>query len=126
MKINARIKSLFLITFFAAGIVTGPSTTRASDTHGMVASVNPIATQAGVNVLKAGGNAVDAAIAVGLTLGVVDTHNSGIGGGCFMVIHLANGTNICVDGREVAGAGATRDMFVRNGKGDTQLSQTGP
>ncbi len=97
----------------------------ATGTHGMVASVNPVATKAGVAVLKNGGNAIDAAVAVGLTLGVVDTRNSGIGGGCFMLIHLANGSNICVDGREAAPAAATRDMFVRNGKGDIQLSQTG-
>jgi gamma-glutamyltranspeptidase/glutathione hydrolase len=95
-------------------------------THGMVASVNPIATQAGLNALKSGGNAIDAAVAIGLTLGVVDTHNSGIGGGCFMLIHLASGTNICIDGREMAGAAATRDLFIRDGKGDTDLSQNGP
>ena len=95
-------------------------------THGMVASVSPIATQAGVDVLRSGGNAVDAAVAVGLTLGVVDTHDSGIGGGCFMLVHLANGTNLCLDGREMAPAAATRDMFVREGKGDSSLSQNGP
>ena len=95
-------------------------------THGMVASANPVATQAGVNVLKSGGNAIDAAVAVGLTLGVVDTYNSGIGGGCFLLIHLANGTNVCLDGREMAPAAATRDLFIRDGKADTQLSQTGP
>ena len=98
----------------------------ADSTHGMVASVNPLATAAGLNTLKSGGNAIDAAVAVGLTLGVVDTHNSGIGGGCFMLIHLANGTNVCLDGREMAPAAATRDMFVRHGVGDTTLSQTGP
>ena len=65
------------------------------------------------------------AVAVGLTLGIVDPHNSGIGGGCFMLIHLANGTNICLDGRETAPAAATRDLFIRDGKGDTTLSQTG-
>ena len=95
-------------------------------THGMVASVNPLATAAGLNTLKSGGNAIDAAVAIGLTLGVVDTHNSGIGGGCFMLIHLANGTNVCLDGREMAPAAATRDLFVRHGVGDTTLSQTGP
>src|ERR1700758_225776 len=94
--------------------------------HGIVATVNPLATEAGVNVLKNGGNAIDAAVAVGLTLGVVDTANSGIGRGCFMLIHLAKGKNIAIDGRETAPAAATRDMFVRDGKGDTQLSQTGP
>lgn len=76
-------------------------------------------------MLKHGGNAVDAAVAVGLTLGVVNPQHSGIGGGCFMLIHLASGTNVCVDGREMAPAAATRDMFIRDGKGDTQLSQIG-
>lgn len=93
--------------------------------HGMVASVHPLATAAGVNVLKSGGNAIDAAVAVGLTLGVVDTANSGIGGGCFMLIRLANGKLVGIDGREMAPAAATRDMFLRDGKGDTELSQTG-
>ncbi|MFO1514065.1 MAG: gamma-glutamyltransferase [Verrucomicrobiota bacterium] len=93
--------------------------------HGMVSSVNPLATEAGLNVLKSGGNAIDAAVAVGFTLGVVDTHNSGIGGGCFMLIRLANGKFVAIDGREMAPAAAARDMFVRDGKGDTELSQTG-
>ena len=75
--------------------------------------------------MKAGGNAIDAAVAVGLTLGVVDGHNSGIGGGCFMLIRRADGELIALDGRETAPAAAKRDMFVRNGRGDTRLSQTG-
>ena len=66
------------------------------------------------------------AVAVGLTLGVLDTRNSGIGGGCFLLIHLANGTNLCIDGREMAPAAVTRNLFLRDGKGDTQLSQNGP
>jgi gamma-glutamyltranspeptidase/glutathione hydrolase len=94
--------------------------------RGMVSSVHPLATEAGLNVLKSGGNAIDAAVAVGLTLGVVDSHNSGIGGGCFMLIRLANGKFIAIDGREMAPSAATRDMFLRAGKGDTELSQTGP
>jgi len=94
-------------------------------THGMVSSGHPLATEAGLNVLKSGGNAIDAAVAVGLTLGVVDTHNSGIGGGCFMLIRLANGKFVAIDGREMAPAAATRDLFLRDGKGDTELSQTG-
>jgi gamma-glutamyltranspeptidase/glutathione hydrolase len=56
----------------------------ADATHGMVASVHPTATEAGLRVLKEGGNAVDAAVVVALTLGVVDGDNSGIGGGCFI------------------------------------------
>ena len=92
----------------------------------MVASVHPLGTQAGLNVLRSGGNAIDAAVAVGLTLGVVDGANSGIGGGCFLLIRLANGKIVAIDGRETAPAAATRDMFLRNGRADTQLSQTGP
>jgi gamma-glutamyltranspeptidase/glutathione hydrolase len=95
-------------------------------TRGMVSSAHPLATEVGLNVLKSGGNAIDAAVAVGFALGVVDTHNSGIGGGCFMLIRLANGEFVAIDGREMAPAAATRDMFIRNGKGDTELSQTGP
>jgi gamma-glutamyltranspeptidase/glutathione hydrolase len=91
----------------------------------MVASVHPLATEAGVNVLKSGGNSIDAAVAVGLTLGVVNAENSGIGGGCFMLIRLANGRFVAIDGREMAPGAATRNMFIRNGKADTQLSQTG-
>jgi gamma-glutamyltranspeptidase / glutathione hydrolase len=98
----------------------------AAPQRGMVSSAHPLATEVGLNVLKSGGNAIDAAVAVGFALGVVDTHNSGIGGGCFMLIRLANGTFVAIDGRETAPAAATRDMFIRNGKGDTELSQTGP
>ena len=58
----------------------------------MVASVHPLATDAGVAAFERGGNAVDAAIATALTLGVVDTPNSGIGGGCFILIRRADGT----------------------------------
>ena len=93
--------------------------------HGMVASVHPVATDAGLRVLKQGGNAVDAAVAVALTLGVVDSDNSGIGGGCFLLIHRADGSLVALDGRETAPAAATPDMFVRKGKADTRLSQTG-
>ncbi len=94
-------------------------------TRGMVASGHPLATQAGLDALTSGGNAIDAAVAVGLSLGVVDGHNSGIGGGCFLLIHLANGEFVAIDGRERAPAAATRDMYLRDGKADTKLSQTG-
>lgn len=92
----------------------------------MVASVHPLATQAGVDVLRRGGNAVDAAIAVGLTLGVVDGKNSGIGGGCFILIRRADGKLIAIDGREMAPAKATRDMYSRDGQPQPELSQHGP
>src|SRR5437588_8129176 len=94
--------------------------------HGMVASVHPLATDAGVAALRQGGNAIDAAIAVGLTLGVVDAHNSGLGGGCFILIRRADGKLVAIDGRETASARATRDMYIKDGKPQPELSQTGP
>src|SRR5882762_10190871 len=93
--------------------------------HGMVASGHRLATEAGLEILRNGGNAVDAAVAVGLALGVVDGDNAGIGGGCFMLIRRANGAFVAIDGRETAPASASRDMFVRDGKAQTELSQTG-
>ena len=90
-----------------------------------MASVQPLATEAGIDTLKAGGNAVDAAVAVALTLGVVDGHDSGLGGGCFMLIRRANGEIVALDGREMAPGAATRDMFLTDGKGDTGKSQAG-
>ena len=94
--------------------------------HGAVATVQPVATDAAIAAMKKGGNAIDAAVAAALTLGVVDGHNSGIGGGCFMLIRLANGEFVALDGRETAPAKATRDMFIRGGKADGSLSQHGP
>ncbi len=93
--------------------------------NGAVASVNPLATQAGINAFNKGGNAIDAALAVAFTLGVVDSHNSGIGGGCFIVIRQADGTILAIDGREMAPGLATRDMFLRDGKVERSLSKTG-
>src|SRR6266404_4826811 len=86
-----------------------------NSTRGMVASVHPLATEAGLNILKQGGNAIDATVGVALMLGVMDSDNSGIGGGCFMLIHRANGSLVAIDGRETAPAAASRDMFIRDG-----------
>jgi gamma-glutamyltranspeptidase/glutathione hydrolase len=117
-----RCKALILTGVILSSFV---APVRAQPVHGMVASGHPLATEAGINVLRQGGNAVDATVAVALTLGVVDGDNSGIGGGCFMLIHPANGSAVAIDGRETAPAAATRDMFVRAGKADTALSQSG-
>ncbi len=93
---------------------------------GMVATVHPLATEAGVRALRKGGNAVDAAVAATLTLGVVDSHNSGLGGGSFILVRLANGELAAVDGRETAPARATRNMYLRNGRPVPKLSLAGP
>ena len=106
--------------------VLGNDGQSATAKRGMVATVNPLATDAAVKVLRNGGNAVDAAVAAGLTLGVVDNFNSGIGGGCFILIRKSDGEILAIDGRETAPASAHRDMFLKNGKPDTRLSQLGP
>lgn len=78
----------------------------------VVAASHPLAAQAGMAVLKAGGNAVDAAAAVQFALNVVEPQSSGIGGGAFLLIHLAKtGENVVVDARETAPAAATADQF---------------
>ncbi|MEQ8847717.1 gamma-glutamyltransferase [Botrimarina sp.] len=91
-----------------------------------VATVQPIATDAAADVFRDGGNAVDAAVCAAMTLGVVDNHNSGLGGGCLILIRSPDGELLAIDGRETAPAAASRQMFVRDGVADTSLSQTGP
>jgi len=79
--------------------------------HAMVVSDQHYATEAGVQILKAGGNAVDAAVAVGYALAVTQPCCGNIGGGGFMTIHLANGKNLFLNFREKAPLKATTDMF---------------
>jgi len=92
----------------------------------IVATGHPLATEAAVQVFREGGNAVDAAVAAALTLGVVDGENSGIGGGCLILIRSADGALTAIDGREMAPAAAHKDMFLRDGKPLSDASQTGP
>lgn len=81
--------------------------------HAMVAAANPMAVDAGVKVLKAGGSAIDAAVAVQAVLGLVEPQSSGLGGGSFMVFYDAKTKRVTAyNGRETAPAGATPDMFL--------------
>jgi len=78
-----------------------------------VAAASPLAVEAGVAVLKAGGSAVDAAVAVQATLGLVEPQSSGLGGGAFLLHYdAATGKVTAYDGRETAPAGATPNMFL--------------
>ncbi|MEP7142367.1 MAG: gamma-glutamyltransferase [Ferruginibacter sp.] len=93
---------------------------------GAVVSAHPLASKAGVLILKQGGNAIDAAIATQLALAVVYPGAGNIGGGGFMVAHLKNGKNIAIDYRETAPAKAGRDMYLDvNGNPQMNLSQGG-
>ena len=84
----------------------------ATGRNGAVTSSNAYATQVGIDILKLGGNAIDAAVAVGFALAVTHPGAGNIGGGGFMVIHLSKGDVITLDFRETAPAKASRDMFL--------------
>ena len=93
---------------------------------GAVVSAHPLASMVGVNILKQGGNAFDAAIATQLALAVVYPGAGNIGGGGFMLAHLQNGKNISLDYREKAPAKASRDMYLdKDGNPLLHLSQDG-
>jgi gamma-glutamyltranspeptidase/glutathione hydrolase len=80
--------------------------------HAMVVSVHQLASKVGVEIMQAGGNAVDAAVATGFALAVVHSPAGNIGGGGFMLIRMADGATHFVDYREKAPAAATRDMYL--------------
>ena len=89
-----------------------------------IASAHPLATQAGLDALAAGGNAFDAAVAVSAVLAVVEPASSGVGGGGFYLLHVAAaGRDVMVDARETAPLAATRDMYL--GRADGGSSTTG-
>ena len=81
---------------------------------GLVSASHPLAAEAGAEILRRGGNAIDAAVAVQLALNVVEPQFSGIGGGGFMLIHPGKpgGQTVILDGRETAPAAATPDQFL--------------
>ena len=98
--------------------VPGPGATIVSD--------NALADKAGIEILKKGGNAVDAAVAVAFALAVVEPRAGNIGGGGFMLVRLADGRTIFVDYREEAPAKATREMYRKaDGTYDSDASRTG-
>ncbi|QKJ85265.1 Gamma-glutamyltranspeptidase [Paramixta manurensis] len=95
--------------------------------HGMVASVDATATQVGVEILRQGGNAVDAAVAVGFALAVTHPQAGNLGGGGFMMLRTASGRTTAIDFREMAPGKASRDMFLdAQGNADSKLSLTSP
>ncbi|UGX98992.1 gamma-glutamyltransferase [Bradyrhizobium barranii subsp. barranii] len=105
----AAIISVSLVTFGAA---RAASVAPVAAQNGMVVSAQHLATQVGVDVLKRGGNAVDAAVAVGYALAVVYPAAGNLGGGGFMTIQLADGRKTFLDFRETAPKGATANMYL--------------
>ena len=113
MHITPRLlPALLSIALLAAPLHLAAQRAAVEARHGMVTSVHEFATQAGVEILKKGGNAVDASVATGLALTVVFPFAGNIGGGGFMLIHLADGRDVVIDYRETAPATASRDMYV--------------
>jgi len=94
--------------------------------HAMVASDAPLAGQAGIEIIRQGGNAVDAAVAVGFALAVVYPEAGNLGGGGYMVMHMADGRAAALDYREVAPLAATRNMYLDAEGNLTDKSIVGP
>ncbi len=103
-----RLAVFFTALLFGAAAAAAPL----KPSHNAVASAQPFATRAGMQVLQEGGNAFDAAVAVSAALAVVEPYSSGLGGGGFWLLHVAKpDRNIFIDGREYAPAAATPTMY---------------
>lgn len=126
---HLKSKNLFLllsvVTLYIASCGSKDSSTKVSVPslkEGMVAAAHPLAAQAGADVLKEGGNAIDAAVATAFALNVVEPHASGVGGGGFIMIYLADTNEVrVIDYREVAPSGLTEDHFTDDGKFSSSL-----
>ncbi|HJP93145.1 MAG TPA: gamma-glutamyltransferase [Pyrinomonadaceae bacterium] len=111
----------FVVAVLVLLAINGPLVSLAREPvrakHGMVASTNEIASRVGVEIMKRGGNAVDAAIAVAFALAVTHPAAGNLGGGGFMMIRLKDGRTTAIDYREMAPAAAQRDVYLdKNGK----------
>src|SRR5262245_56977308 len=106
------MRALPLVPFLAFFLTPAFSAQPVRARHAMVVSREANATDAGVSALRAGGNAVDAAVAVGFALAVTHPSAGNIGGGGFMLIRFADGRTAFIDFRERAPAKATRDMYL--------------
>src|ERR1700679_2582224 len=102
------------VCLLLSGLLTVPifGTEPVKAKHAMVVTLEPLAADVGVKVLKEGGNAVDAAVAVGFALAVTHPYAGNIGGGGFMLIRMADGRTTFIDFREKAPATATHDMYL--------------
>jgi gamma-glutamyltranspeptidase/glutathione hydrolase len=114
-----RIRLLAVVLFAGSLTVSAPALAAArAPARGkqvMVVTSQPDATRAGLAMLHAGGNAVDAAVAASFAVNVTQPQSTGIGGGAFLLIRKADGTALAIDCRETAPAAATRDMYLREG-----------
>ncbi|CNH15768.1 gamma-glutamyltranspeptidase [Yersinia frederiksenii] len=105
-------KPLAILALLVSGTLHAASTPAVEARNGMVVTSQYLASQVGTDILKMGGNAVDAAVAVGYAQAVVNPCCGNIGGGGFMTIHLADGTDTFINFRETAPAAASADMYL--------------
>ena len=113
MKMIASLSTLTLAALIGSTLVVRAASMPAVEaTHGMVVTSQHLASDIGIEILKAGGNAIDAAVAVGYAEAVTNACCGNIGGGGFMTIHLTDGHDTFIDFRETAPAAATRDMYL--------------
>jgi gamma-glutamyltranspeptidase/glutathione hydrolase len=117
---------VLILALFVAAITHAASPAPVAAEHGMVVTAQQHATRIGVDVLRNGGNAVDAAVAVGYALAVVYPAAGNLGGGGFMTVQFADGRRTFVDFREMAPLAATADMYLdKNGAVIPDLSTRG-
>jgi len=126
MHTSSRIKSILILFLFLSTSVFAGNGNPVRAKHGMVVTASDLASDVGIEILKKGGNAVDAAVAVGFSLAVTYPNAGNICGGGFMVIHLSNGTNTTLDFREMAPLAAYEKMYLDSlGNFVPSLSQEG-
>ena len=113
MRIKNNIRIVILFIFFQKFILAA-TTNPEYGQNGMIVSTSRQASEAGIEILKKGGNAIDAAVAVGFALAVTSPSNGNIGGGGFLVASFANGLSITLDHREKAPQNAHRNMFLND------------
>jgi gamma-glutamyltranspeptidase / glutathione hydrolase len=111
----AMVVALAFVVTAAADVGSGSGPPTSIGTGGAASSVEKLATQAAIDILRRGGNAVDAAVAAAAVLGVTEPFSCGVGGGGFMVLRAAGGAVTTIDGRETAPAAMQPMSFWQNG-----------
>lgn len=126
MPISSKCKFIILLILIHSSALFANKDNPERSKHGMVVSANNLATDIGVSILKKGGNAIDASVAVGFALAVTFPSAGNIGGGGFIVLHLADGTNTSIDFREMAPLASHENMYLDSlGNFIPALSQSG-
>lgn len=112
MLTSSKCKLILLLFLILSSAIAATKDKPERTKHGMVVSASNLATDVGVSILKMGGNAIDASVAVGFALSVAYPSAGNIGGGGFMVLHLSNGKNTTIDFREIAPLAAHEKMYL--------------